>query len=108
MKKTRNFSSIVFIVVIFIFSAYALYAVSTTVTQRGQKAKEIAENEKEIAILKKDINMLNKEIKNSSSPEFVEKVAREDFGMVKPREIIYIDKDKDKHSKDSNLQERNE
>lgn len=106
MKKKRSSFSIILAVVISVFVLYSVYAISTTVSQRGQKTKEIAENEKEIAILKKDINNLNKEIKNSSSPEFVEKVAREDFGMVKPREIVYIDKDK--HSKDSNLQEINE
>ncbi len=53
--------------------------------------------EMEIRELEKDIKGLSKEIENSDSLEFVEKVARDDLGMVKPREIIYIDKNKVKN-----------
>lgn len=56
------------------------------------------ENQVEIEQLKKDIYALNKEIESSDSLEFVEKVARDELGMVKPREIIYIDKNKPKNS----------
>ncbi len=54
--------------------------------------KEVIESE--ISSLNKDIDVLNKEISKSGTLEFIEKVAREDLGMVKPREIIYIDKSK--------------
>ena len=54
------------------------------------------EEEEEIAQLEKDIEELNEEIKNKDSLTFVEKIAREDLRMVRPREIIYIDKKKDK------------
>lgn len=52
----------------------------------------------DIKALEKEIDELNKEIENSDSLEFIEKVAREEMGMVKPREIIYIDKNKFKNS----------
>ncbi|NLY86553.1 MAG: septum formation initiator family protein [Tissierellia bacterium] len=48
----------------------------------------------EIETLKAEIDALNEEIENSHSLQFVEKVAREELGMVKPREIIYIDKNR--------------
>lgn len=51
----------------------------------------------EIKELERDIRDLTIEIENSDSLEFVEKVARDDLGMVKPREIIYIDKNKIKN-----------
>ncbi len=57
-----------------------------------------AELEIEIGTLERDISQLNKEIENSGSLEFVEKVAREELGMVKPRERVYIDKNKLKNS----------
>ena len=47
---------------------------------------------------KLEIDNLNSELENSSSADFVEKVAREELGMVKPREVIYVDKDKEKVS----------
>ena len=54
--------------------------------------------EGEINTLEKEIDYLNKEIANSDSLEFVEKTAREELGMVKPREIIYIDEGKKENS----------
>ncbi|NLW23433.1 MAG: septum formation initiator family protein [Tissierellia bacterium] len=49
----------------------------------------------EITQLEKEIEELNKEIENKDSLSFIEKVAREDLRMVRPREIIYIDKNKE-------------
>ncbi|MFA5576401.1 MAG: septum formation initiator family protein [Tissierellaceae bacterium] len=51
----------------------------------------------ETEILKEEIQELNEEIEISDTLKFVEKIAREDLGMVKPREIIYIDKNKKKN-----------
>lgn len=48
----------------------------------------------EINILEDEIEEINGELENSDSLEFVEKVAREELGMVKPREIIVIDEEK--------------
>lgn len=52
----------------------------------------------EIYILEDEIEEMNDELDNSDSLEFVEKVAREKLGMVKPREIIVIDEGKTKGS----------
>lgn len=96
--KRRRFP-LFFAVVILVAATYGAITLSTSISQRGQKQSEIIENEKEIAKLKKNIDILEREIKNSDSPQFVEKVAREDLGMVKPREVIYVDKDKDSKNK---------
>lgn len=56
-----------------------------------------SEVQKQVQTLEKEIDVLNKEIEDSDSLQFVEKVARDDLGMVKPREIIYIDKNKKKN-----------
>lgn len=53
---------------------------------------------KEINYLEEEIDDINKELENSDSLEFVEKIARDELGMVKPREIIVIDEDKPKSS----------
>lgn len=52
----------------------------------------------EIKSLELEIEDLNLQIENGASLEFVERIARDDLGMVKPREIIYIDKNKAKKS----------
>ena len=56
------------------------------------------ENALEVEILERDIEELEKEIEDSDTLKFVEKIAREELGMVKPRELIYIDKNKNKNS----------
>jgi len=60
----------------------------------AKKAMNLAE----INTLEADIKELNKEIETSGTLDFVEKVARDELGMVKPREIVYIDKNKPKDS----------
>lgn len=56
------------------------------------------QQQEEIAKLKEEIQQLETEIENKDTLEFVEKVARDELRLVKPREIIYIDKNKEKNS----------
>lgn len=78
---------------------FSIYVVTTFVSQqrtiRGLKAQKKTKEE-EISKLEKEVNELNNEIKHSDSLEFVEKVAREELNMVKPKEVIYVDKNKNK------------
>lgn len=49
----------------------------------------------EVEVLEEEVKYLKKEIEISDTIEFTEKVAREELGMVKPREVIYIDKNRE-------------
>lgn len=78
---------------------FVIYISSTLISQRNMMKKlevEKTKNEKEIEVLQSKIKEINSEIKQSDSLEFIEKVAREELRMVKPREIIYVDKNKNK------------
>lgn len=94
-KKTRKKKSFKLRNIILLL--LALYIGKTFISQgilmKDLKKKQLKE-EQEISQLKEDIEKLNEEIKSKDSLDFVEKVARQDFGMVKPKEIIYIDKNK--------------
>lgn len=57
----------------------------------------------DIEKLENDNKELEKEIANSNSVEFIEKAARDELGMVKPREVIYIDKNKAKNLKNKGI-----
>ena len=59
---------------------------------QGKKEENIRVNQK----LQKEINELEKLIEDSETLDFVERVAREELGMVKPREIMVIDRNKKK------------
>ncbi len=57
-----------------------------------KKQENISANEE----LKREIKGLEEQIEDSQTLQFVERVAREELGMLKPREIIVIDKKKKK------------
>lgn len=80
---------------------FSLYVATTFISQqktlRELKAQKRMKEE-EIVELEKEVEQLNDEINHSDSLEFVEKVAREELNMVKPNEVIYVDKNKNKNS----------
>lgn len=93
MLKKKSYP-IIFAILILLSITYGARVISNSIYEGNRKLMEISSNASEIKSLKKDISDLKEEIEDSNNMEFVEKVAREDLGMVKPREIIYIDKNK--------------
>jgi cell division protein FtsB len=75
----------------------AIYTTITFFNQKNLQKDLMAEKtklEKEVSELNNEITDLDTQIKQSGTLSFVEKVARDEYGLVKPREIIYIDKNK--------------
>jgi cell division protein FtsL len=94
MKKKKGFRLKHLLLFLFVFwLGKSLISQKTTIKSTE---KEILQKKEEITKIEKEIEELNKEIEEKDSLDFVEKVAREEFKMVKPREIMYIDKNKDK------------
>lgn len=91
MNIRRKFP-IALAIIILITVIYGAIVIGNQISIKNQKLEIISKNKETISNLKVDIDNLNEEIENSSSSDFVEKVAREELGMVKPREIVYIDK----------------
>lgn len=99
MKKKRKKKK--FGIVRIIIFAMMLYILVIMINQNKlmkelEGKKMVLQNE--IHILEEEIDDLNTELENSDSLEFIEKVARDELGMVKPREIIVIDKGKIKNT----------
>ena len=82
-----------------------VYAVVTIINQQFAiselKAAEQASVMK-IEAVKKDNDKLTEIINNSSSVEYIEKMAREQLGLVKSGERVYIDQS----SAENNIQNR--
>jgi cell division protein FtsB len=95
-KKKRKLN-----IVNLLFSVFVLYFAYTAFTQYQmlnelnneiyKKKTEKAEIEKEVQELRVDVEKMNNDEKLL---ELVEKIARNQYKMVKPNEIIYIDKNK--------------
>ena len=91
-RKLRLSHLVIFAIIVYIMFIFK--------NQRDLKLELQAKRENvqiEINDLQREIDELNKEIENSDTLQFVEKVARDELGMVKPREIIYIDKNKNRN-----------
>jgi cell division protein FtsB len=93
-KRKFNFVNFVFIIFVlyFAYTAFNQYKViqylDTQIEEKNliqAKAMDTAES------LKKDVEKIND---NDALMELVEKVARNQYKMVKPNEIIYIDKNR--------------
>lgn len=98
MKAKRKKFPLALALIILFSVVYGSVKIGKSISIRNQKLEIISGNKKEISNLKLEIDNLNSELENSSSADFVEKVAREELGMVKPREVIYVDKNKEKVS----------
>lgn len=104
MKTKRMNFPIVYALIILITAISFAFTMSKSISLKNQKMNILSENKDAIIKLNNEISQLQREIKNADTLEFVEKVARDDLGMVKPREIVYIDKNK--MSSDNNLNEQ--
>lgn len=97
MKKKRKikFKNIIFLIVlIYIFASMA----KQKMLLKELNAKKM-DLQDEIHHLEEDVNDLEEDIAESNTVDFIEKTARDELGMVKPREIIYVDKNKEKNKK---------
>ncbi|WP_071028050.1 FtsB family cell division protein [Peptoniphilus raoultii] len=105
MKVKRKSFPLIYSIIILLMVVYFGFLMSKAIVARNQKLDILAEDQSMVKQLNKDIDSLNKEIKNANTLDFVEKTARDDLGMVKPKEIIYIDKNKE--NLENNLQAEN-
>ncbi len=95
-KKKRKLS-----IIGLVFVAFSFYFIMTVTTQRkmlGDLDKQIAQKEREKEIVSKKAENLAKEVETIDDKEIllkvVERLARNEYKMLKPNETIYIDKNK--------------
>ena len=86
-------------------AVFMVYAVITIINQQFaiselKKAEQDALSK--IEAVKKDNDKLVEMINNATSPEYIEKMAREQLGLVKSGERVYIDQSSD----DNNIHNR--
>ena len=96
IKKKRKFNVINFLFLIFViyfaFTAFNQYEMLLDLNGQIKEKEAIkAEAEKEALELKSDVEKLSEE---ETLMEIIEKIARDQYKMVKPNETIYIDKNK--------------
>jgi cell division protein FtsL len=93
-KKKLNVVNLLFTVflIYFAYTAFSQYQMLSDLNKEiDQKMLVKAEVEKEVNELKDDVAKMSNE---EALLELVEKIARDQYKMVKPNETIYIDKNK--------------
>lgn len=95
-KKKRKLNIINFFFTVFVlyfaYTAFNQYQMLNELNREiDEKKLHKAEVEREVQELKNDANKINDE---EALIELVEKIARDQYKMVKPNETIYIDKNK--------------
>lgn len=96
-KRKLNIINLLFsvFVIYFVYTAFTQYQMLNELNKEiDKKLAQKVEIEKEVAELKADVEKMSDE---EALLELVEKIARNQYKMVKPNEIIYIDKNKNEN-----------
>ncbi|MBR6401029.1 MAG: septum formation initiator family protein [Firmicutes bacterium] len=91
-KKERfNFLACVFVVAILLVFGFALYVQADTYfAVKQQLEQSVKEQRRAVA---KNIDLVH-DIEYQDSDAYIEKIAREHLGMVRPNEIVFVDENK--------------
>ncbi len=101
-KKKKNFRFPSIFTILFIgFLIYVLITVKNQHDLLEKLKAEKVEREQEFSELSAEVTSLNEDIEMLNDPEkfleVIERIAREEYKMVKPYETMYIDKNKNEN-----------
>lgn len=83
--RTRIFG--ILLIIILLFAVYKFYENYRDMRELENKIMELEEN---IARAREEKGELEEELENVNNPEYIEKIAREELGLVKPGELLII------------------
>lgn len=93
-KKNRNIKKLIIRGAIVICVVYFLSVLVWQQSMINAKNEEIEEITQKMEKASDETEKLKQEIENMSDPEYVERVAREKLGLVRPNERVFIDANK--------------
>lgn len=85
------------LIFLIIVSVFVIYFVGVMISQQiviNKKNKEIDALEEKISATALQTEKLEQELENLNDPEYLEQVAREKLGLVRPNERVFIDANK--------------
>lgn len=92
--KRINLKRAVICAVILVVAAYFMYAMIWQHTMISSKNKEIEELRESITTATEEAERLRQEVEKLNDPEYIERVAREKLGLVRPNERVFVDSNK--------------
>ncbi len=92
-RKTYKRVRIIFLILTAVL-LYLFFNIFKQQIEISKLNKELEDNNKKIEEIDSNIDELENSIEDSKSLKFIEKTARDEYKMLKPKEIMFIDKNK--------------
>ena len=87
------------ITVAFVVVFYFIYVLISQQISINQKSKEIETLKQQVITATEESEILKQEIENLNDPEYLERIAREQLGLVRPNERVFVDSNKSEDNK---------
>lgn len=95
-KQKLNVKRLAIVAAAAVFIIYFVYAMIAQQIALSNKNKEIQSLEEQVSAANTETERLQKELDNLEDPEYLERVAREKLGLVRPNERVFVDANKSK------------
>ena len=98
-KRSVNFKRLAITAIIFLLALYFIWTFISQQIMISKKNKEISELQMQIESIEAESQRLSKEVEDLNNPEYIEKIARERLGLVRPNERVFVDSNKSEENK---------
>lgn len=93
-KKRINIKKLVIRVATVALCLYFVYAVIWQQSMISKKNDEIDELKQQVELATDESERLKQEMEMLEDPEYIERIAREKLGLVRPNERVFVDSNK--------------
>lgn len=93
-KKKWKPQRVVTMVVVLLFAIYFVYIMIWQQVTISKKNKEINALEEKVQAATQQTEKLEAELENLNDPAYLEQIAREKLGLVRPNERVFVDANK--------------
>lgn len=93
-KKKWKPQRVVTVVVVLLFAIYFVYIMIWQQVTISKKNKEINALEEKVQTATQQTEKLEAELENLNDPAYLEQIAREKLGLVRPNERVFVDANK--------------
>ncbi len=93
-KGKINFRKMMVVIVAAVVAVYFVYILISQQISISQKNREIENLREQVVSASEESERLSQEVENLNDPEYLERVAREKLGLVRPNERVFVDSNK--------------
>lgn len=93
-KRNLNIKKLTIVAVAVVIAVNFVYVLIWQQVAITQKDREIEALKGRIATATEESERLSQEVENLNDPEYLEKIAREKLGLVRPNERVFVDSNK--------------